>query len=191
MKKISKIFLVTSLTILTLVVTGCGKLKVNTPANDNGEQTKQIEQSKGKCKYYECLTKMKYKMSIDEVTKIIGIEPTKSKDTQYEYDFGDDRKITANTSSDGSIISIEVDYDKKELANKKVTLENLQDIKARINDGISYDEFKKAVGGVDGTLVEVGSWNKYVWVKADGSSYVTASFGNETGKLMFFSGFGR
>ena len=78
------------------------------------------------------------------------------------------------------------DYDSK---NKKVTLDNLSDIKARINDGISYDEFKKAVGGVDGTLIEVSSWNKYVWVAEDGSSNVTASFGKD-GNLKFFNGLG-
>ena len=77
----------------------------------------------------------------------------------------------------------------KELKNKKVTLDNLSDIKARINDGISYDEFKKAVGGVDGTLIEVSSWNKYVWVAEDGSSNVTASFGKD-GDLKFFNGLG-
>ena len=77
----------------------------------------------------------------------------------------------------------------KELKNSKVTLDNLADVKAKINDGVSYADFKNAVGGVDGTLYELGSWNKYVWVAGDGSSNVTASFGKD-GNLKFFSGLG-
>ena len=107
---------------------------------------------------------------------------------KYEYDFGNDKKITVTLFS-GKVSSITMAYDKKELKNSKVTLDNLADVKAKINDGVSYADFKNAVGGVDGTLYELGSWNKYVWVAGDGSSNVTASFGKD-GNLKFFSGLG-
>ena len=129
--------------------------------------------------------------TLEELNGIVGFEATKLESTsldKYEYDFGNDKKITVSISND-KIVSIKIEYDKKELKNKKVTLDNLSDIKSRINDGISYDEFKKAVGDVDGTLIEVSSWNKYVWVAEDGSSNVTASFGKD-GNLKFFNGLG-
>lgn len=80
---------------------------------------------------------------------------------------------------------------KTNLSNKKQSdnTETKTEVKAKINDGVSYADFKNAVGGVDGTLYELGSWNKYVWVAGDGSSNVTASFGKD-GNLKFFSGLG-
>ena len=94
-----------------------------------------------------------------------------------------------STYSQG-ILSIKIEYDKKELKNSKVTLDNLSDMESRINEGVSYEEFKNAVGGVDGTLIEIGSWNKYLWVAEDGSSNITASFDSEDGELKFFNGLG-
>lgn len=175
--------------------TGCGNIKENNNKQDeNGKNYATVETVKSKCSYYECLTKMSLDNTIEELNEIVGFDATKLENTtgstaeKYEYDFGNEKLITV-TLFNNKISTIKIEYDRKELKNKKVTLDNLSDIKARINDGINYEEFKKAVGGVEGTLIELSSWNKYVWVAEDGSSNVTASFGKD-GNLKFFNGLG-
>ena len=193
MKK--KFLLGLACSFVLVYTTGCGNIKENNNKQDeNGKNYATVETVKSKCSYYECLTKMSLDNTIEELNEIVGFDATKLENTtgstaeKYEYDFGNEKLITV-TLFNNKISTIKIEYDRKELKNKKVTLDNLSDINARINDGINYEEFKKAVGGVEGTLIEVSSWNKYVWVAEDGSSNVTASFGKD-GNLKFFSGLG-
>ncbi len=175
-------------------IVGCTNTKENNKKDESNKNNDTQQTVKSKCSYYECLTKMSLDNTLEDLNEIVGFEATKLENTtssnfdKYEYDFGNDKKITVSFYND-KVSTIKLEYDKKDLKNKKVTLENLSDVKARINDGISYEEFKKSVGNVDGTLIEVSSWNKYVWVAEDGSSNVTASFGKD-GNLKFFSGLG-
>lgn len=190
------------LTCMLALICSVGCTNDKKSANTSKKEVTKTESTKktvkSKCSYYECLSKMSLDNSIEELNDIIGFDATKLENNtssstldKYEYDFGGDKKITVTMyNSNNKISSIKLEYDKKDIKNKKVTLENLSDIKARINDGISYDEFKKSVGGVDGTLIELSSWTKYVWIAGDGSSYVTASFGKNDGNLKFFSGLG-
>lgn len=183
----------TCLLVLVCIV-GCANTKENT--NTKKEREEETDTVKSKCSYYECLSEMSRDNTIEELNDIVGFDATKVEDTtndttseKYEYDFGEDKKITV-TMYNQKISSIKIEYDKKELKNSKVTLDNLSDMESKINDGVSYDEFKEAVGGVDGTLIELGMWNKYLWVAEDGSSNITASFDSEDGELKFFNGLG-
>jgi len=191
MKK-NKLFVGVICLLVLVSITGCGK-KTNLSSKKQSDNTETKTEVKAKCSYYKCLSKMSLSNTVDELNNIVGIEAKSVETTvenmeKYEYDFGNDKKITVTLFS-GKVSSITMAYDKKELKNSKVTLDNLADVKAKINDGVSYADFKNAVGGVDGTLYELGSWNKYVWVAGDGSSNVTASFGKD-GNLKFFSGLG-
>ena len=164
MKK-NKLFVGVICLLVLVSITGCGK-KTNLSNKKQSDNTETKTEVKAKCSYYKCLSKMSLSNTVDELNNIVGIEAKRVETTvenmeKYEYDFGNDKKIT----------------------------DNLADVKAKINDGVSYADFKNAVGGVDGTLYELGSWNKYVWVAGDGSSNVTASFGKD-GNLKFFSGLG-
>lgn len=196
MKK-SKILGVFLLTIFGIfLTTGCDSDKDNGKSSDDSKKTEEKTDTKVKanCEFYKCIDKINPENTVEEVNSIIGIDGvlTDEQYNFYEYDFGDDKKITLKFySSDKS--TIVVDYAKEDLKNNKVTLENLTDLKSRINDGITYEEFKKEVGGVDGTLIEKSTLsNKYVWVTKN-EGYVTATFSNSgrnEGKCTFFSGFG-
>lgn len=197
MKKCRVLLGLLSFSLVVTLLTGCDKSKDN--RDDLNDNKKTVQKSKTKvktkCDFYKCIDEIKPENTVEEVNEIIGIEGvlTDEEHNFYEYDFGDDKKITLKfySSNDSTIV---VDYDKKDLKNNKVTLENLSDLKARINNGISYEEFKKDVGGVDGTLIEKSNLsNKYVWVTKN-EGYVTASFsnsGSRKGMCTFFSGFGR
>lgn len=197
MKKCKLLLCLLSFALVTTLVTGCDKS--SNDSNDSKSKKKVVEKSenkvKTKCEFYECIDKIEPENTVEEVNNIIGIDGvlTDEKYNFYEYDFGDDKKIILKFySSDKSTIVVE--YDKKDLKNNKVTLEKLSDLKARINDGITYEDFKKEVGGVDGTLVEKSTLsNKYVWVTKN-EGYVSASFsnsGSRKGTCTFFSGFGK
>lgn len=189
MKKSKLLLCLLSFTLVITLVTGCTK-----SSNDNNSKSKgESSESKVKtnCELYKCIDEIKPENTVEEVNKIIGIEGVlvDEKYNFYDYDFGDDKKITLKYySSDKSTIVI--GYDKKDLKNDKVTLEKLSDLKSRINKGITYEEFKEEVGGVDGTLIEKSTLSKkYVWVTKN-EGYVTATFSNSKGICTFFSGFG-
>lgn len=193
MKKCKLLLSLLSFALVITLVTGCDK--TSDDSNNSKSKGETAEKSKNsvktKCEFYKCIDEIKPENTVEEVNKIIGIEGvlTDEEYNFYEYDFGDDKKITLKFySSDKS--TIVVDYNKKDLKNNKVTLENLSDLKSRINDGITYEDFKKEVGGVDGTLIEKSTLSdKYVWVTKN-EGYVTASFSNSKGTCTFFSGFG-
>lgn len=196
MKKCKLLLCLLSFSLIITLVTGCDKSSDDSNnSKSNGETAAKSESKvKTKCEFYKCIDEIEPENTVEEVNEIIGIDGvlTDEEYNFYEYDFGDEKKITLKFySSDKS--TIVVDYDKADLKNNNVTLENLSDLKARINDGITYEDFKKEVGGVDGTLIEKSTLsNKYVWVtKSEG--YVTASFsnsGSNEGKCTIFSGFG-
>lgn len=130
---------------------------------------------------------------------MIGFEPEEKVDgesCQYTWSFDDGHSIVA--SAHKSIVSQKIEtvsiklgnYETKDLANDRVKLDKLDEIKANLNkgDGVNYDQFKEYVGGADGTVVELGSWTKYEWVAGDGKSYVAGQFANGTGKCMFMNG---
>lgn len=172
-----------------------------TPSDDStflngGPDSGSDTTAKGGCKFYECLSNFTDKSTVTEVTAKIGFEPTKTSKPEnsfdtYIYTFDDKHTIEMTVSrSTGNTISIELgEYVKDELKQSGVTFANAQTIKSNLNvgDGISYDEFKQYMGGVDGILVEVGSWNKYEWRSTTEDGYVTASF-SDSGKCMSFFG---
>lgn len=158
--------------------------------------TKPSISSKGNCKFYECLTKVTDESTVAEVTTAFGFEPEKTSKSENSFDtytwtFDADHTIEMTVSkSTGSTITIKLDkYDDDEIAQKGVTFANVQTIKSNLNvgDGVSYDDFKSYMGGVDGVLIEVGSWNKYEWRSTTEKGYINGSF-SDSGKCMFMSG---
>ena len=101
--------------------------------------------------------------SIEDVNKIVGVDG-KLTDTEYnfyEYDLGNGETITLKYYA-GNKATVIASYDKKKLANKNVDLSDLNSLKKKVSSGITYDQFKKEIGGVDGTLIEKSeSSNKY------------------------------
>lgn len=178
--------------------------------NSNGGSSNTSSQTadynkKGKCKFYECLTKLSADSSKEEATSVIGFEPEEEiSDTgsssggsryKYTWDFDDDHSIVLTaykfTGHEIKTSSIELkDYEYKDLVNSRVNLDKLSEIKSNLNkgDGVSYSQFKEYVGGIDGTIIELGSSSTtYEWVAGDGKSHVSGSF-NKAGRCTFMNG---
>lgn len=172
------------------LTTGC-TTKENTNKNDNTDKTEEKSKLKAKCSALECIKKIEPENTVEEVNEIVGVDGvlTDEKYNFYEYDLGNGEKITLKYYS-GKTATIVADYDEDELADKKVDLSKLEDLKSKVNYGISYDDFKKEIGGVDGILIEKSTLsNKYIWVSTKGGN-VKATFRVKDNLCSFFSGFG-
>lgn len=192
MKKSKLLLGVLSLACITTLVTGCDNPKTRKNVKENKTQkTEKKNKIKAKCSAIECIKKISVDNTVEEVNKIIGVDGvlTDEKYNFYEYDLGNDEKITLKFYS-GSKSTIVADFDKNDIANKKVNLSNMTDLKSKVKSGITYDEFKAIIGNVDGVLIEKSSsTNRYMWVSTKGG-YLRASFRNSDNKCTIFSGFG-
>lgn len=189
MKK-SKLLLGT-LVVITgiLFVTGCGT-KDTTTSGSTETKEKETTKLKANCSALECIKKIEPENTVEEVNDIIGVDGTLTDEDNnvYEYDLGNDETITLKYYS-GDKATIIASYEKDDLANKDVDLSNIDDLKTKVKSGITYDDFKAEIGGVDGTLVEKSSLsNKYVWVSKKGGN-IKASFSISTNKCTYFTGY--
>lgn len=182
-----------SMTVCLLVVlsiTGCGKETTKKVSDDNQKKVEE-KKLKSKCSAVECIQKITPENTVEEVNKIIGIDGVAKDENsrEYEYDLGNDEKITLRFSSDNTS-TITADFDKNDVADKKVDLSKLNDLKPKVNAGITYDNFKKEIGNVDGVLVEKSKTSvKYMWVSKKGGN-VRASFRTSDNMCRFFTGIG-
>jgi hypothetical protein len=169
-------------------------------SSDKGDSSSKEEayDTKGNCKFYECLNGLTTDDTLEDVTEAFGFEPEsvideEKKSETHTWTFDESHTIVMNVSTySGKKTTVTIklgEYVKDEIKQKGVTFDNVSEIKANLNkgDGVSYDEFKEYMGGVDGVLIEVGSWNKYEWRSTDAEGYMTGSFG-ASGKCMFMGG---
>lgn len=188
-----KVLLSLMLGVTVLFSSGCGKEV--TPASvaqkNAKKEVQQKETIKAKCQAVECIEKIEPENTVEQINEIIGFEGelTDEKTKTYTWKITkDDSIIVKYYSSDKGTIT--VDYKKDAtVANKKVDLSKLTDLKPKVNAGITYDDFKKEVGDVDGVLIEKSEYSRrYVWATGRGG-YVKASFNYRTDKCT--SMFGR
>ena len=115
----NKILIGLTCLFVLICTVGCANTKENTNVKNDNVKSGTEQTVKSKCSYYECLTKMSLDNTLEELNGIVGFEATKLESTsldKYEYDFGNDKKITVSFSND-KIVSIKIEYDKKELKN--------------------------------------------------------------------------
>lgn len=184
-----------------LIIMLVGGMFTLTACNNNNSSEQQAGQSaqnndtpkSGKNnKVYEMIEKLEPTNTIEEANKIVGFDATLTDEKYYiyEYDFGGEYKLTLKYySATGKTADIEMKYNRDDLRDEKVTLKNASDLKKRIEakEKISYEQFKEAVGGVDGTLTGKTNYTKnYVWVNQNGG-YISATFGTRDNACSYFA----
>jgi len=179
---IKKLFLLLMSSILIIsLTTGCANNESN-EIGDNNNASKQYE-------VLDYINLIKPENTVEEINKIIGFEGTLIDEqyNRYYWEFPNDTgiQVTYFSSSTGTIV---VEIDDEVLANKKVDFSKTTQLKEKVKEGITYDEFKTYVGNVDGIVVEKSDiLTYYLWVDKDGNT-LKASFGNNDGKCSAFFG---
>lgn len=191
-KTIASILVIIMLLAGLLLLTGCGEQDNKNSETTTQESEQKSEKSGKNNRVYELIEKLEPTNTIEEANEIVGTDATLTDEKYYiyEYDFGGDYKITLKYySATGKTADIKISYNKNDLKDSKVTLKNAADLKTKIQSGekISYDDFKEAVGGVDGTLTEKTNYTKnYVWVNEKGG-YISATFGTRDNNCSYFA----
>lgn len=145
--------------------------------------------SKAKCDVYECIRLIETKNSVEQINNIIGFEGELIDESSNEYywEFSENIGIRMRYSSSNSGI-VSLDYITEDLANKNVDFSRYDELKIKIKEGISYDEFISYIGGVDGVMIEKSSvTTKYIWVSSTGD-YLRGSFSNNSRHCTFIYG---
>lgn len=178
--------------IILLTFTGCSININNADVNAKKDNVKETtsKKSKGNCTLFECIKLIEPSNTVEEINQIIGItgELTDEKYNEYTWTLSDNEsvKVTYYSSDKGTI---KAEFNKSELKNSKVTFTNTDELKTKVNSGITYDEFKTYIGGEDGTLIEKSTTtNKYIWIDNQ-ENYINASFSINTGLCTYFNGY--
>ena len=165
-----------------LIITGCGK-----------KETAPVQKSKGKCTVFECIDQLNNKNTIEEMNNIIGFEGELKSETEkykvYQWNLTDDTSITSQFMLDYDTATISANYPSSMVSNK-ADFSKWNEIKSRLSkrEEITYDEFVKMVGGVQGMMKQKDSTStSYVWYNSEGG-YLTAYFNSETGKCTMATG---
>lgn len=185
--------LLSALLIIMLV----GGMFTLTACNSNNPIEQVVENNNTKNsgknnRVYELIQKIEPTNTIEEINAIVGFDATLTDEKYYtyEYDFGEDYKLIVKYySANAKTADIDIKYNRDDLRDEKVTLKNAADLKTKIQDGekITYDQFKEAVGGVDGTLNGKTNYtNKYIWVNKDGG-YISATFSSRDNICTYFA----
>lgn len=168
-------------------LTGCGN---NATTGDNGDVSGgSPSKTKGNCTAVECIKKINPENTVEQINNIIGFEGEliDEKYNIYYWELSEETgvKMAYYSSAKGTVT---IDYDRDALANSKVNFSRYSELKPKINEGISYNDFISYIGGVEGTVIEKSSYStKYVWVSSDGS-YLNGTFSSSSGKCTFASG---
>lgn len=172
--------------MLALTLTACG---------GNGENTSDSPDSNNTQSYMDYFAMVEVGDTLAQVEEKIGTKGEETNDSKYStiyfWDVADGNgvEVTFN-KEDGKADKVKMEYEAKDISNEKTKVKDLEGLKAKINDGITYDDVKAWVGGTDGVLYEkTKTANSYYWRGTDGSSLM-ANFSAETGLCTSYTGFG-
>ncbi len=136
----------------------------------------------------ETMQKVKPTNTQEEITEIVGFEPTVDamigSDPIWKFD--KNNWISYKTSSDGKV-TVQATIDKESLKDENIQFPSASDLQKDLNNGsFTYEELVKKVGG-EGTLTTVSTGSKsYTWVDKNGQK-LGATFNGETGKCTVAS----
>ena len=161
----------------------------NSNINNNSENN---EKTTSKCTAIECIKQIKTESTVEEINQIIGFngELVDERYDEYYWKISETSGISVTYYS-GTTGNIKVDVEQDTLRDSRVNLSQMQTIKDKINDGLTYEQVKSYVGNVDGILIEKSSYSlNYIWVNANGG-YMDAYFSVSDGYCTIMSGMNR
>lgn len=175
------------LSVLVIIgLTACGDKASNSENN--------VYSSEDNSKVYsaiECMKKIEPQNTVEEINKIVGFEGELIDEeyNKYYWEFSENLRIEVTYFS-GKNGNVALEIDDEELKNKKVDLSKYEEVKKRLNSGITYDEVKELFGGETGTLIKknaIGETYTYTWVDEKGGN-IDGTFNNKDNKCFSLMG---
>lgn len=170
MKK--KLFSILLVGVLVIGLTGCGK---------STKQSTNDKQAKGNCDVFKCLTKLDSNMTLEEMNKVIGFEGKLVSDEEtykvYSWSLTDDTSISSQFMLKYNTATISANYPSS-MVTKKADFSKWSEIQTKLKsrEKVSYKEFVKLVGGVEGTIKQkTESTTTYSWYN-DKDGYLSGYF---------------
>ena len=155
---------------------------------DNSDTNVSEEVANANYTIIETMQKIQPTNTQEEITEIVGFEPTVDAMIGSDPIWKFDKKnwISYKTSSDGKV-TIQATIDKESLNDENIQLPSASDLQQDLNNGsFTYEELVEKVGG-EGTLTTISAGSKsYTWVDKNGQK-LGATFNNETGKCTVAS----
>lgn len=184
--KILTLLLCGVLAITMFAITGCGE-------NGENEQKAAETQSKGNYDVFGCMEKLNATMTLEQMNEVIGFEGEKTSETDsytvYKWELTDKTGITSQFHTKYNTATISANYP-NEMVTEKADFSKWNDIKSKLNkrEEISYDEFVKLVGGVQGKIDQKTSTSTtYKWLNNEGG-YLSGYFDVKTNKCTMATG---
>lgn len=166
--------------------------KSNGDNGSNSSESSEQETAKGNCTVLECMKKLNAKMTLEEVTEVMGFEGEKKSETDsytvYNWDITEETGISVQFHTKYGTSTITASYPNS-MASNKADFSKWSEIKAKLNtkESLTYDEFVEMVGGVEGTISKItDSDTSYSWYNSEGG-YLTGYF-DEDGKCKMATG---
>lgn len=136
----------------------------------------------------ETMQKVKPTNTQEEITEIIGFEPTVDAMIGSDPIWKFDKKnwISYKVSSDGKA-TIQATIDSDSLKNDNISLPSASDLQKDLDNGsFTYEELVEKIGD-EGALTTVSAGSKsYTWIDGNGQK-MGATFNNESGKCTVAS----
>ena len=150
-------------------------------------------ETKGNYDVFECIQKINPDNTLAEINEIIGFEgediSSKGDGKVYYWQLTEDTGVQVQFFDSGNA-EIGIDFKNKSIANAKNDFSKFSEIKEKLDAGekLTYDEFVKIIGGVEGVLEKKSTTtNGYTWVDKNGG-YLIAQFDAETMECKIASG---
>ncbi len=139
--------------------------------------------------FFDLINQIEVGDSLEKINEVIGSEgEVRSDNATYTWE---NFSAVFRVDDTSAALSVSLLYDNKDVENSKVKIKDLDALKAKVSEGIFYNDFKEYVGGVDGVLVSKNSsTNGFVWRNPNGS-VVDASFRVEDNMCNSFVGSGK
>ncbi len=187
---IAAIITILNVAISTTAVVICLNPNKNTTADSNETIATKSEEDElpgeVSCKPVECLTSIKNTDNIDAINKKIGKKYNTP--SSYKYTIDQNTSLTVNYYSSGLVRSLDIsnkeDYSK--ITVEKATVEAM--ISNETYKDYTYEQFKKLLGDVDGTPIEIDeNTTTYLWANPTSSDpfYIRVDF-DTNNKIQYF-----
>ena len=148
-------------------------------------EEKTPEETKGNCTVTECIKKIEVTNTVEEISAIIGFEPTTSEYSgEKTWKLDSKNWITLKYAGESPILQATID--KETIKNENVKLPTQSELKELLNKGMTYEDLVETLGA-EGTLESKTQGSiGYVWADKNGQR-LGATINNQSKKCTVAS----